>query len=410
MTTPVMKTLSFAQALTREDEVTLSQLPHPCVKGDSVCITLTQQEYERGIEGCKNHFHGRLVMSKKDKPITSRDLFAKLRVIWKDFGLWHLVPLGRGYFEFQFSNSEDEHKAWYVGTLHLKPGLLRLSKWEHDFNVHTQRQTHIQVWIRLLDLLQEYWRPQLLFEIMNRVGTPLMLDDATKRREFGHYARVLVDIDLSKRIYDEVMVERDGYAFYVEVAYEHLPEYCHNCFSIGHTVANCRKLHPIEKVGDRVKIPVDKAKKNAPKKVNAEPEQQAEPAIQPSKTSPVMTMLEQHEETVMTVSEQQPQPEKNTNANHVSTSGNYIEIVHVEQVIPTVPEPVQEVNHNEIVLVEKKSAPVIQNMGEQTVTENEAVHSPLVVDEQHRIEEAASQNVEQVQTSPTSEFVPDKGC
>jgi hypothetical protein len=44
-----------------------------------------------------------------------------------------------------------------------------------------------------------------LFEIANGVGTPLMLDDTTKRTTFGHYAKVLVDIDLSKRIYDEIM-------------------------------------------------------------------------------------------------------------------------------------------------------------------------------------------------------------
>ncbi|GAU50698.1 hypothetical protein TSUD_243910 [Trifolium subterraneum] len=38
------------------------------------------------------------------------------------------------------------------------------------------------VWIRLLNLPQEYWRPRLLFEIVNGIGTPLLLDDATKKR------------------------------------------------------------------------------------------------------------------------------------------------------------------------------------------------------------------------------------
>ncbi|MCI19483.1 defensin-like protein, partial [Trifolium medium] len=53
------------------------------------------------------------------------------------------------------------------------------------------------MWIRLMDLPLEYWRPKLLFEIANGVGPPLMIDESTKRRAFGHYGRVLVEIDIS---------------------------------------------------------------------------------------------------------------------------------------------------------------------------------------------------------------------
>ncbi|MCI61254.1 NBS resistance protein, partial [Trifolium medium] len=38
----------------------MSQLPQPCVKGDSICVKITQQEYDHGVDGCKNHLHGRL--------------------------------------------------------------------------------------------------------------------------------------------------------------------------------------------------------------------------------------------------------------------------------------------------------------------------------------------------------------
>ena len=51
-----------------------------------------------------------------------------------------------------------------------------------------------------------------LFEIAGAVGTPLLIDNVTKNRLFGHYARVLVDLDLSKYIFYEVMVEHEGFA------------------------------------------------------------------------------------------------------------------------------------------------------------------------------------------------------
>lgn len=81
-------------------------------------------------------------------------------------------------------------------------------------------------------------------EITNGVATPLLTDEATKKRAFGHYARILVDIDLSKHIFEEVMVECEGYAFYVPVVYERLPEFWSNWYTIGHFVALCNKLHP----------------------------------------------------------------------------------------------------------------------------------------------------------------------
>ncbi|PNX84784.1 ap2-like ethylene-responsive transcription factor plt2, partial [Trifolium pratense] len=105
---------------------------------------------------------------------------------------------------------EDMRLAWSMGTISLKPGVLRLSKWTNDFNPYTQRQTHAQVWIRLMGLPQEYWRQRTLFEIASVIGTPLTLDEATKNHVFGHYARILVGIDLSRHMFDEIMVERDG--------------------------------------------------------------------------------------------------------------------------------------------------------------------------------------------------------
>ncbi|XP_045802788.1 uncharacterized protein LOC123896450 [Trifolium pratense] len=147
-------------------------------------------------------------------------------------------------------SAEDKRKAWSLGTYNMKPGLLRLSKWELDFNPRTQRQTHVQAWVRIYDLPQEYWRPRILFEIAGGLGTPLILDEATKNRSFGHYARILVDINLSQRLFDDILVEREGHAFYVEIVYEKLPEYCDYCKSIGHPVNSCNKLKPKMTVED----------------------------------------------------------------------------------------------------------------------------------------------------------------
>ncbi|RHN45790.1 putative transcription factor interactor and regulator CCHC(Zn) family [Medicago truncatula] len=157
---------------------------------------------------------------------------------------WSMMPLGRGYYEFFFSNEIDKRNVWAAGTVNLKPGVLRLFERAKDFNMHKQRNSHAQVWIRLLELPPEYWMEGTLREIACAVGTPLLIDNATTKRLFGHYARILVDMDFSRKLFHEILVEREGYAFTLEVAYEWLPDYCTHCQNVGHDVSACRQLCP----------------------------------------------------------------------------------------------------------------------------------------------------------------------
>ncbi|PNX72874.1 stachyose synthase [Trifolium pratense] len=121
------------------------------------------------------------ILSYIETPYTARDLVAKLGAIWKCFQPWQLISLGRGFYDFKFECPEDQRKAWSVGAYNLRPGLLRLSKWVADFNPRTQKQTYVQVWIRIIDLPQEYWRPRTLFEIASAIGTPLILVETTEK-------------------------------------------------------------------------------------------------------------------------------------------------------------------------------------------------------------------------------------
>lgn len=55
---------------------------------------------------------------------------------------------------------------------------------------------------------------------------------------FGHYARVLVDINLTVELHDQILVEREDFAFFVNIAYENLPHFCTHIKIIGHTILN----------------------------------------------------------------------------------------------------------------------------------------------------------------------------
>lgn len=91
------------------------------------------------------------------------------------------------------------------------------------------------------ELPQEYWRPKLLFEIVGGLSTPISLDESTRNRVLGHFARVLVDIYLTAKLHDEILVERYGFAFLLGIEYEKLPFFCSFCQAIGHSLSNCKK-------------------------------------------------------------------------------------------------------------------------------------------------------------------------
>jgi len=219
-------------------------LPIPVIRGETLSIQISEETYARGINVCKRNFRGRLILNKGDKPYGSREVLTKLQQLWTNIRPWKMTPLVKGYFEFSFASYDDLRTVWSKGTLNLKLGLLRLFEWSKDFSARTQRQTHAHVWIRLLELPQEYCMDRTLREIASAIETPLLIDSATQNRVFRHYARILVDMDLSKQLFHEVMIEREGFSFSIEIIYERVPAFCTHCRNIGHHITYCRWLHP----------------------------------------------------------------------------------------------------------------------------------------------------------------------
>ncbi|KAL6212117.1 hypothetical protein ACLB2K_017338 [Fragaria x ananassa] len=105
--------------------------------------------------------------------------------------------------------------------------------------IYTLPQTHTQVWVRFYGLSQDYWHQQHLMEIARGVGTPLQIDKATKDRQFGYFARVLVDVNLADDLPSSVMVERETHCFPIDIVYENM---CTHCGRVGHMANNCRHL------------------------------------------------------------------------------------------------------------------------------------------------------------------------
>lgn len=72
------------------------------------------------------------------------------------------------------------------------------------------------------------------------IGLPLQIDQATREKVFGYYARVLVEVDLSGPLPTSLMVELPDDGFMVSIVYVYLAPKCSACGMIGHQLKDCR--------------------------------------------------------------------------------------------------------------------------------------------------------------------------
>jgi len=74
--------LSFAQVLnTTICDIPSSQLPKPTLKGDKVSILIPDDEYEMGLDSCKNNLHACVIWPKGSSPLTCVALKDKLKPV-----------------------------------------------------------------------------------------------------------------------------------------------------------------------------------------------------------------------------------------------------------------------------------------------------------------------------------------
>lgn len=84
-----------------------------------------------------------------------------------------------------------------------------------------------------LGLLSWDWHLSIILGIAKAAGNPVRIDERFLAGDYGHYVRVLVEVDLSLPIQEQVMIERTGHFRFLSLFYEWLQPYCSHCNVIG---------------------------------------------------------------------------------------------------------------------------------------------------------------------------------
>ncbi|KAL5757024.1 hypothetical protein ACOSQ2_021770 [Xanthoceras sorbifolium] len=202
-----------------------------------------------------------LTLKLMGRPHTLSFMQAKLKQKWNLIGQWQLTDLEDGYFVARFQLKADLEMALTGGPWIITNQYLVVQRWRPNFVPGEDQIQHMAVWVRLTKIPLECLDVNYLWRIGKMLGTMCKVDPITVTQARGRFARLCVEIDITKPIIGSVRA--DGKSIRVE--YENLGVICFNCGRYGHTKELCSE--GLEKGGIEVKTN-NKAEEAGPSKSN----------------------------------------------------------------------------------------------------------------------------------------------
>ena len=150
--------------------------------------------------------------------------------IWRSIGKTHLIDIGYGFFIMWFDVLTDYQHALMDGPWFVSDQYLNVQAWEPNFHPNVSKITSTVVWIRQEQLPIEYYHPDFLKHVGNKLGKLLKIDVVTSAAIRGCYARLCVQFNIAYPLLKRVKID----AFRQDIVYENLPVLCFRCGRLGH--------------------------------------------------------------------------------------------------------------------------------------------------------------------------------
>ncbi|GAU41583.1 hypothetical protein TSUD_271920 [Trifolium subterraneum] len=171
-----------------------------------------------------------LVVKLLGKKLGYNTMKAKLENVWKLTGGFELMDVGYSYYMVKFDGEEDKNKVINGGPWMIFDHYLAVSLWSPKFNAATATIDKTMVWIRIPSLNLVYYDESVLWAVASMVGNLVKVDLHTLRVARGKFARMCVEVDLTKPVVGRVGINGDWY----HVQYEGLHIICTQCGCYGH--------------------------------------------------------------------------------------------------------------------------------------------------------------------------------
>lgn len=159
----------------------------------------------------------------------------RLSRIWKLQAGFEIMDIGHGFYMAKFDIAADRIKVMEEGPCMIFDYYLTVQTWTPDFMSSSAKIDKTMVWVRFPSLNLLYYDESILMTLASTIGKPIKVDSNTLDVRRGRFARVCVEIDLTKPVIGKVGLQ----GFWYNVEYEGLHRLCTKCGCYGHLTREC---------------------------------------------------------------------------------------------------------------------------------------------------------------------------
>ncbi|TMW83456.1 hypothetical protein EJD97_001640 [Solanum chilense] len=105
-----------------------------------------------------------------------------------------------GYYIIKFKSLSDMNEVLYSGPYTISNRPIILKQWSPDFNFGNEFLTEIPLWVNFPKLPLNCWGAGSLSRIASAIGVPLFADECTTKHTRISYARMLIEVNVTKSI------------------------------------------------------------------------------------------------------------------------------------------------------------------------------------------------------------------
>ncbi|CAH9115377.1 unnamed protein product [Cuscuta europaea] len=152
-------------------------------------------------------------------------------------------PHDKGWVIFIFQNDADRMKVLNDGPYTIFGKMLMLKVLCEDFSFEDEEFLKVPIWVKLPNLPMQLWNEEAMSEVASMSGTPLTTDRITQERANHNFARILIEVDVSKPPPLSFPIRLPSQKIFNQrVVYETFPNFFFHCKKYGHHPFICKEL------------------------------------------------------------------------------------------------------------------------------------------------------------------------
>ncbi|CAN1241897.1 hypothetical protein LINPERPRIM_LOCUS5150 [Linum perenne] len=118
--------------------------------------------------------------------------------LWTKKGGIQVSDVGFGFYVVNFETIADYERAMFGGPWMINDHYVVIQEWRPYFRPEETFLSTLRVWVRLPGIPFEYFDRTILNLIGDRIGRTVRIDHTTLEGSRGNFARICVEVDLSK--------------------------------------------------------------------------------------------------------------------------------------------------------------------------------------------------------------------